>query len=117
MKNLKTLLFAFSFIALVSCSKDDSSNAVPNDFIVTIDDNELFRNDPQIHVNWTAAVDPDGDLVTYDVFLNNIEIDSDLSVLTTSFSSSELNANNVIKVIATDEHNASKESTVSYTAI
>lgn len=75
MKNLQTtfksliLILAVGF-AFTSCSSDDdsiSANQAPNSFNVTDVANGA---DLQLQLNWQAATDPEGDAVTYQVFLD-----------------------------------------------
>ncbi|MCT4698000.1 hypothetical protein [Tenacibaculum haliotis] len=92
MKNLKVLLICFSVFAFMSCS-DDDVNRAPREFTVTLTD----ANQPRtvivsptpvssLVVSWTEAVDPDGDKVVYDLYVNNelegsnLESDHDLTV-------------------------------------
>ncbi|WBX72120.1 hypothetical protein [Tenacibaculum retecalamus] len=92
MKNLKVLLICFSVFAFMSCS-DDDVNRAPREFTVTLTD----ANQPRtvivsptpvssLVVSWTEAVDPDGDKVVYDLYVNDelegsdLESDHDLTV-------------------------------------
>ena len=74
MKNLKALLICFSVFAFISCS-DEDVNMAPREFTVTLSDVNSRASAPTpiryLGVSWTEAVDPDGDDVVYDIYVND----------------------------------------------
>lgn len=115
MKTLKTLTLLLSIILCTACSSDDDNlqaNRAPNTFTITLDDSS---SDSGIITNWTAAVDPDGDTVTYTVYINNVLQVQDITALTyTLVYELFVNGENTIKVIALDENGATREHEITY---
>ena len=103
MKTLKTLILLLSVILCTACSSDDDNlqaNRVPNTFSVSLDDSS---SNTGIIANWTAAIDPDGDTVTYAVYLNNVLQVQDITALTyTIVYEVFVNGENTIKLTALD---------------
>lgn len=74
------LIFAIPLLLLMACSKDDGppgsmdpsdpDNRAPESFnLLRVDDNDTDIQ-PNPLFSWEAAVDPDGDQVTYDFFID-----------------------------------------------
>ena len=76
-KTIKTSSLCLALLFMFGCSKDNSNiqdeieNQPSSDFTVTI---EVNKNTAQL--NWTASEDPEGDDVTYDVFIDNVLVNS-----------------------------------------
>ena len=77
----KHIIFATTLLLITACSKDDgggsnvqlpdSDNRSPEPFnLVSVGDNSVDI-DPNPTFSWDAATDPDGDTVTYDLFLDS----------------------------------------------
>ncbi|WBX72119.1 hypothetical protein [Tenacibaculum retecalamus] len=110
MKNLKALLICFSVFAFMSCS-DDDVNRAPREFTVTLSDVSSRTSSPTpvryLGVIWTEAVDPDGDDVVYDIYVNDVIEESDLNGKREATVSYEVTGDDVIvKVVAKDENGA-----------
>ncbi len=81
MKNLKVLLICLAVFTLTSCSdKSEDLNRAPGEFTVsfaaTKSSTPTFTS--SLGVVWTEAVDPDGDDVTYDLYVDDVLKESDL---------------------------------------
>ncbi|WP_339696804.1 hypothetical protein [uncultured Marixanthomonas sp.] len=91
MKILKSTLLALLVISVFSCSKDDdnpnSGNQSPDSFnLITVPDGATDV-DLNPTFSWEPAIDPDGDAVSYDVYLDTENppttvVASDLSDIT-----------------------------------
>ena len=116
MKHSKYLLatLAIAFItAFTGCGGDDDEpevNQAPGNFSVSVAEVTLET----ATVNWTQAIDPDGDEVTYSVTLNNQQVASGLT--TTSLALTNLTADTQYNgtVTATDEEGAASSATFSF---
>lgn len=124
--NKKMKRFYFASIALllaINCSKDDPINEIieeeeekttinlaPNDFNIEI--NSLSHNNATI--SWNQATDPENDLVTYSVYLNQTLIIEDVSELTYKFIDLQELTNYSGKVIAKDTNNNETAITFSF---
>lgn len=66
--NLVLISSLFVLFVISSCSKEEELNVPPGKATLTSPDNS--SNDVTLNVNltWQAAIDPDGDIVTYDVY-------------------------------------------------
>tara|TARA_R110000823_G_scaffold288701_1_gene406891 strand:+ start:42899 stop:44389 length:1491 start_codon:yes stop_codon:yes gene_type:complete len=74
MKTLKSTLLTLLVISVFSCSKDDDSpnpgNQAPSSFnLITVPDGTTDV-DLKPTFTWEPAIDPDGDAVSYDVYLD-----------------------------------------------
>ncbi|RFN58913.1 fibronectin type III domain-containing protein [Marixanthomonas ophiurae] len=74
MKYLKSTLLALLVVSVFSCSKDDDSpnpgNQAPDSFnLITVPDGSTDV-DLNPTFSWEPAIDPDGDAVSYDVYLD-----------------------------------------------
>ena len=110
MKNLKALLICFSVFAFISCS-DEDVNMAPREFTVTLSDVNSRASAPTpiryLGVSWTEAVDPDGDDVVYDIYVNDVIEESDLNGKREATVSYEVTGDDiVVKVVAKDENGA-----------
>ncbi len=93
------LLFIVSFF-MMSCN-DDDDNSAPANFQITSSD--ITANSAVL--NWTIATDPDGDSVTYSVFLNENLIASNLSETTFNLIGLAEATDYVLIIAATDGNN------------
>lgn len=94
-----------SIIVFTACSKDDEpANQAPESFTVTptVIDNTAT-------LNWTAAIDPEGGTVTYDVFLDGQATASELTTTTYEFTGLDYSKTFTGKVIASDEEGLTSE--------
>ncbi len=94
----------FSFVT------GDKVNSAPGDFTVT-----AAVNGNGATISWTAATDPDGDAVKYDVELSGSNVKTDLTGLTHTLTSLDYNTNYTGKVIAKDGKGGTKEKSYSFT--
>lgn len=113
MKNLKVLLVCFAVFVLTSCSdKSEELNKAPGEFTVsfvaTKSSTPTFTS--SLGVVWTEAVDPDGDEVTYDVYVDDILKESNLGKREASVEFSGIKSITV-KVIAKDTNGATTTAT------
>jgi len=98
-------------LAISGCSDDDDEvlqieNQSPGDFTVTISET---TNSSSL-LTWDPAIDPNGDTVTYSVFLNGNEIQSQLE--STQFLLDNLTEQTMYTgmIVASDGNNGSSES-------
>ncbi len=108
MKMLKVLLVCFSIFSLVSCSdKNEDLNKAPGEFTVSFVATKVSTPTftSTVGVVWTKAVDPDGDTVTYDVYVDDVLKESDLGKREASVEFSGLKSMTV-KVVAKDTNGA-----------
>lgn len=112
---LQTTITLLLVILITSCSSDDEStpnpNQVPNDFLVTA---TSATKGLAINLNWEAATDPDGDIITYDVYIGTTPIAENLTGLTHSFEAPAYNTGVTGSVVAKDPLGA--EQSVTFTA-
>lgn len=115
MKTLKTLILLLSIVLFTACNSDDDNsqaNRAPNTFTISLDDSS---SNTGVITNWTEAIDPDGDIVTYAVYLNNVLQDEDITVLTYTIDfNAFVSGDNTIKVIALDGNGGTKEQVITY---
>ena len=111
MKFFKTLTLLVSIVLFTACSKEDQANNPPNAFTI-----ELKVEGDNLRVNWNAVTDPDGDEVTYSIYLNETLLDENFTVSIKRIQYSTLRiGENTIKVIAKDSKSASVESSAIFT--
>ena len=101
MKSIKTV-FLFLIVLFISCSKKDSEeikNQNPEDFNVTaIADTKGLG----ILIEWDAPKDPDGDTLTYDIFVDSKMIAENIATPSHSFLAAAYNTMASGNVIAKD---------------
>lgn len=91
-------------LAFYTCSGDDNSgttvgiNLAPASFSVSA----LVLSETTATLSWTEALDPNGDAVTYSVTLQDVEIASELSVLSLDISDLSPSTNYTGTVFASD---------------
>ncbi|MDY8135099.1 fibronectin type III domain-containing protein [Aquimarina sp. 2201CG5-10] len=112
-------LFFFIIIIALSiqgCKNDDdiiiqAQNQNPNDFSIEV--TQITNNSALL--KWNSAIDPDGDTITYTVFIEENEIQSQVS--TTEFLLDGLTDQTSYsgKVVASDGKTGTSESTFSFT--
>jgi len=127
----KYFLILIIIFLLISCSKDevieiedevieiedevieieDEINLAPNNFDLTIDN----ISDSYATINWTEAQDPEGDVVSYNIYLNENLKTENFSEL--SYQLTELNELTSYsgKVLAVDSNNNETSKTFSFT--
>ncbi len=115
MKNLVgNLFFVWGLMMLLGCSNDDNEivadNQNPKVFQATV--SGIFGT--VATVNWEAAKDPDGDAITYSVWLEGEEILGQLSALSFEFTGLLPKTGYAGKVIAEDGKGGSRESTFAF---
>jgi PBP1b-binding outer membrane lipoprotein LpoB len=136
MKILKTILLCFTIVLFASCSKDDDSSPVannpPGEFtassslvaVVSLQ-NSIVNSLPSEYAYrmiWTEAIDPDGDTVTYDIYVDNTLMLENQTILTTDILRADVldvigNAAEtfVLKIVAKDVYGATSEALNTYT--
>lgn len=113
--------YAALFIAflIIGCSNDDPINEVieeeivnhpPNNFVVEI----MNITHEGATINWTEAIDPERDVVTYTIYLNQKLIIENISELTYKVIGLEELTNHSGKIIAKDINNNKTETTFSF---
>ncbi len=103
LKRLFCYYLVFGLILLVGCAEDDDNttdlvNQNPLNFTVTV--SEIFGT--VVNLEWNAAIDPDGDEISYSVILEGEEITSALQVDTFSITDLIPRHGYAGKVIAND---------------
>ena len=105
-------------LAISGCSDDDDEvlqieNQNPGDFTVTVTET---TNSSSL-LTWDPAIDPNGDTVTYSVFLNGNEIQSQLEA--TQFLLDNLSEQTMYTgmIVASDGNNGSSESEFNFTTL
>ena len=112
-------LHYFTFILILSCSGSSSDDSTPigqenkNPGAFTINTSDITETETTL--NWSAAVDPDGDNVKYSVLNGNTTVASDLEVLTFKLENLTENTQYQGKVIANDGNGGTSEATYSFT--
>ncbi len=115
-KNNFLHLFVIITLVIISCNNDDETitllqNENPGSFSVEVTD----ITDSSALLTWDSAIDPDGDVVTYTVFLEETEVQSEIQetvfllegfIEQTSYSG---------KVVASDGENGTSESSFTFT--
>ncbi|WP_405208986.1 fibronectin type III domain-containing protein [Aquimarina sp. LLG6339-5] len=116
-KNNFLYLFLVIGLIIISCKNDDDlivlpQNQNPGNFLIGV--SQVTANSSLL--NWDAAIDPDGDNVSYEITLNGTEIASSLT--DTEYLLEELspNTNYSGTVIASDGNNGATQSTFSFTS-
>ncbi|MDO6516064.1 fibronectin type III domain-containing protein [Zobellia uliginosa] len=97
-KNKVFTLLLIAVLALSSCSKDENGNLSPKDFELSL--GEVSATTAEI--NWTTAIDPEGRVVSYALYLNNSSIVEGLSTNSYNLTGLESKTNYEVKLIATD---------------
>ncbi|CAZ95660.1 MULTISPECIES: fibronectin type III domain-containing protein [Zobellia] len=97
-KNKVFTLLLIAVLALSSCSKDENGNLSPKDFELSL--GEVSATTAEI--NWTTAIDPEGSVVSYALYLNNSSIVEGLSTNSYNLTGLESKTNYEVKLIATD---------------
>jgi len=116
---MKKNLTYFVFALILSCSggsSDDSPTALPenkNPGTFSVTPSNISQTETTL--SWSAAVDPDGDTVKYDVLDGTTTIASNLEVLTFQLENLLDNTLYEGKVIASDGKGGTSESTYSFT--
>ena len=116
-KIYSTLLIVF---LIIGCSKDNPINEIieeeetvnqpPNNFDVEI----LNVSYNSATINWSEAVDPESDMVTYNIYLNQVLIIENVSELTYEIRDLEELTEYSGKIIAKDTNNNQVEVTFSF---
>ena len=116
-KFYSTLLITF---LLIGCSKDDTINEIaaeeelinlaPNNFDIEI----LNISHAGATIKWSEATDPEGDSVTYTVYLNQTLVIENITELTYDFTELEELTNYSGKIIAKDTNNNQTEVSFSF---
>ena len=126
MKTIKPIITALIAMAVLACSKDDSptpdsenpTNKAPNAFNLIGVTNNATGVNLLPSFSWNAAIDPDGDAIKYDLYLDdNADPTTLLAANLTEPNFTVTNKLHLItnyhwKVIAKDAKGAIKESTV-----
>ncbi|GAA4281911.1 hypothetical protein GCM10022260_23340 [Gaetbulibacter aestuarii] len=104
---------------IIGCSKDDTINEIeeeeeivnlaPNNFDIEI----VNISHDGATINWNEAVDPESDIVTYDIYLNQALVIENITELTYQFNDLQELTNYSGKVIAKDTNN--NETTITFT--
>jgi len=105
---------------IIGCSKDDTINEVmeeeeilnfpPNNFDVEI----VNISHKDATINWNEAIDPENDLVTYDIYLNQTLVDKNITHLTYDLIELEELTDYSGKIVAKDTENNQREVTFSF---
>ncbi|CAN1564831.1 hypothetical protein MCERE19_02845 [Spirosomataceae bacterium] len=102
----KFILYFFIFVLSFSCTKKEAiPNNPPADFLVSVN---LGKDGKTVVLNWSKAVDPDGDKVSYSIFLDG---SFKVTLVDTTFNLGDLgfDFNKTGVVIAKDEKGLEKE--------
>ena len=93
-----------------SFTTESKPNSAPGDFTVStnVDGNKTT-------ISWTVSIDPDGDVVKYDVNLEGGNVESNLTTTSHLLTDLEYNKSYSGKVIAKDGKGGSKEKSYSFT--
>ncbi len=93
-----------------SFTTGDKANGSPGDFTVT-----AAVNGNGATISWTAATDPDGDVVKYDVQLGGSSVKTNLTGLTHTLTSLDYSKTYTGKIIAKDGKGGTKEKSYTFT--
>ncbi|WP_372641994.1 FISUMP domain-containing protein [Ancylomarina sp.] len=122
MKNyFKVALITLGLLSLFSC-EDEKENRMPEAASLSAPENAAIDQETKPTLTWVKSIDPDNDIVTYDVYVSETEefVEEDLAgenieqntyILTTALKS---HTKYFWKVIASDDNGASVESEVRY---
>lgn len=101
MKNyigILTIVFCTFFI---NCTQQESvkENNSPQKFEISIVSGEDFAT-----INWTPSIDPDGDKVSYNLYLDDKLIQANLTTLTHSIKNLAPKTDYIVKIVASDSN-------------
>ncbi|WP_066218201.1 PQQ-binding-like beta-propeller repeat protein [Formosa haliotis] len=105
---MKYITLVILLIVCLSCSSDDdNSTATPNSEPESIRIDDIILDGPTITIDWSDAIDKDGDQIFYKLYINSILI----SETTESISSTTLayNENYSGRIIGTDKKGGTTE--------
>lgn len=105
---MKYITFMILLIVCLSCSSDDvSSTVIPNSEPESIKIDDIILDGPTITIDWSDAIDKDGDQIFYKLYINSILI----SETTESISSTTLayNERYTGRIIGTDRKGGTTE--------
>ncbi|ANH80911.1 hypothetical protein A8C56_07885 [Niabella ginsenosidivorans] len=121
MKTNCFILTITCIILLISCRKKDPQNQEktpeteinhpPEDFVISIE--QLLSN--EVIISWSAAKDPDGDSVTYSVYIDTLLIKENVPGQKYELTSLQEQTTYSVKVIARDSKQNEKIATLSVT--
>ncbi len=113
MKKLNYLLSFAIIFTLFNCKSEDDSevpNSAPNKFTITVTEIQSSK----AKLNWTQAIDPDGNTVSYSIELNDNIAVQNLSDLSYDLENLTNETSYNVKIIARDTKGAETFSTVSF---
>jgi len=122
MKNyFKVALLTLGLLSLFSC-EDEKENRMPEAAALSAPENAAIDQETKPTLTWVKSIDPDNDIVTYDVYVSETEefvaedlqgdnIEKNTYTLETALKS---HTKYFWKVVASDEDGASAESEVRY---
>ncbi len=115
--NTNTILSYLMLLVFVACGKNDDEtipqNLAPKDF----EAEAVAANvGLEITVTWSAAIDPEEDIVVYDVTINDEIVSENQSVRTYSFNADTFNEMVSGKIVAKDTEGNTTESAFSITS-
>ncbi|RXQ90954.1 hypothetical protein EO244_12685 [Ancylomarina salipaludis] len=122
MKNYFKLAFiSLGLLCMFSC-EDEKENRIPEAATLSAPENAAIDQETKPTLTWVKSIDPDNDIVTYDVYVSETEefvaedlkgdnIDKNTFTLKTALKS---HTKYFWKVVASDEDGASAESEVRY---
>lgn len=116
MKHSFFIIITFCMLLAIACKKGsnpagNSDNRPPGSFTVTIDSTDF---DPVLY--WTVPEDPDGDPVTYSIYLEGREVEAGLSDTTAILGTLEYETGYSGRVVASDGKGGSSEADFSFTS-
>ncbi|WP_179319156.1 fibronectin type III domain-containing protein [Winogradskyella helgolandensis] len=79
--NITKSLLILVVLTALSCSTDTSNNGIPSEFEVTVNSTSVTN----IDISWSESFDPEGDTISYSVYLENQEYSSHQNTRTYSF--------------------------------
>ena len=115
-KNIFLYLFMLMGLAIISCKSDDETitllqNQNPGSFSIEV----IEITDSSALLTWNSAIDPDGDVVTYTVFLEENAIESDIQETAFLLEDFMEQTSYSGKVVASDGNNGTSESSFTFT--